>query len=97
MIEILKVRGESMLPFAKEGDFVLVLKFLKAKKGRVVLAQDPRDKRLIMKRVESVEGDKVFLLGDNDSKSTDSRHFGPVNKKDVLGTVFKVLSTKEVF
>lgn len=90
MIEILKVRGESMLPFAKDGDFVLVLKFLKAKKGRVVLARDPRNKRLIMKRVRAIEKNKVLLLGDNKRESTDSRHFGPIDKTDVLGTVFKV-------
>jgi len=90
MIEILKVKGKSMLPFAKNGDFVLVLKFLKAKKGRVVLARDPRDKRLIMKRVESVKRDRIFLLGDNKPGSTDSRHFGPVSKNDILGTVFWV-------
>ncbi len=29
-----------------------------------------------VKRVHAVEGDRLFVLGDNSPESTDSRHFG---------------------
>lgn len=35
--------------------------------------------------------DEYFILGDNRDKTTDSRLFGPVNKKDILGKIFTLL------
>lgn len=40
-----------------------------------------------IKRIRSVEGEKYDVRGDNPSQSTDSRHFGLVDKKDIIGKV----------
>ncbi|MBR9680400.1 MAG: nickel-type superoxide dismutase maturation protease [Candidatus Altiarchaeota archaeon] len=90
MIEILKVKGSSMSPYAREGDFVLIFKFFKTQKNCVVVAKDPRDHKLLMKRVYKVTKKGIELRGDNKLGSTDSRHFGLVQKSDVLGRVIKV-------
>lgn len=43
------------------------------------------EKRLIVKRVVSVDGDEVVVWGDNRASSSDSRVFGPVDRRDILG------------
>jgi type IV secretory pathway protease TraF len=35
--------------------------------------------------VVALQGDEVLVEGDNRSSSTDSRHFGPVDRRAVLG------------
>lgn len=40
-----------------------------------------------IKRIRSVEGEKYDVRGDNPSQSTDSRHFGLVDKNDIIGKV----------
>ena len=49
---------------------------------------DPRDaSRTVVKRVASVSGDGVVVVGDNPSQSTDSRAFGSVPAASVRGRV----------
>ena len=38
--------------------------------------------------IKSSNPDHLFLKGDNESASTDSRDFGPINATDVLGVVW---------
>jgi len=38
--------------------------------------------------------DQYFVLGDNRSLSQDSRHFGTISRKDILGKVIKVFGKK---
>jgi len=40
-----------------------------------------------VKRIGKVNGDRVYVLGDNATASTDSRQFGWVNKSQILGLV----------
>lgn len=35
-----------------------------------------------------LEDDEYFILGDNREYSYDSRYFGPIKKRDILGTLF---------
>ena len=50
--------------------------------------RDPRQGgRLLVKRVTSVAPDGVTIVGDNAAASTDSRHFGAVPARAVVGTV----------
>lgn len=69
-----------MRPGLEPGDRLVVLPWLRPRRGDVVAASDPRSPgRTIVKRVGSVEPDgTVVLLGDDPSASTDSRAFGPV-------------------
>ena len=85
------VSGKSMEPKFYDGDKLLVSeKFYKLRKphvGDAVVIKDPRDKRLILKRIESIEGKKYFMRGDNIEWSTDSRAFGTITQKSIVGKV----------
>jgi len=91
MCKILKVTGNSLEPAYLEGDFVLTLKipfYVSAyKSGDTVVFQHP-DYGVMIKQVESLSsgGKEIFVAGTH-PLSTDSRHFGPVHKRDILGKV----------
>ena len=75
-----------MSPTLVPGDRLLVVGTCRVRPGDLVAVRDPRDReRTIVKRVDRVEGDAVTVLGDNPGASTDSRVFGPVDRRDVHG------------
>jgi nickel-type superoxide dismutase maturation protease len=88
-----RVAGNSMLPWLPPGEEILVnlsayQKFL-PQKGDLVVVTHPHHRDLtIVKRVVLVTdtGD-FFLMGDNPQESTDSRFFGAVSLKLILGKV----------
>lgn len=73
-----------MSPALMPGDIVLTVP-VGLKKGSIVLAEV--NGREVIKRVDKLDGAKVHLIGDNRNDSTDSRHYGPVNKNVILGTI----------
>lgn len=85
--EIFKVEGDSMLPALKDGDLVLINPSAEFEIGDIVLARHPFKQSVkIIKRVaEILEGEKYILLGDNSDESSDSRAFGSIAAKDILG------------
>ncbi|HET9077199.1 MAG TPA: nickel-type superoxide dismutase maturation protease [Acidimicrobiales bacterium] len=83
----LVVEGDSMRPGFQPGDRLLVVGPWPLRPGQVVALADPRTGRLLVKRVYQVSGDSVHVRGDNAPASTDSRHFGPVRRNDVVGRV----------
>ena len=80
-----------MEPTYKSGDRLFVSRliyfFREPRIKEIVVLGDPRTGRLILKRIEGASGDDYFVSGDNLEASTDSRAFGPVTKKDILGKV----------
>ena len=90
-----KIIGESMYPILRSGDFVLVnrLAYLYSapKIGDIVAARDPRDGKIIIKRVIKIENTKYHVEGDNRTASTDSRDFGLIDKNNIIGKVIFVL------
>jgi phage repressor protein C with HTH and peptisase S24 domain len=74
-----------MEPFLKNNDMVLVFRFLKIKKGDVVVFK--REDNIFIKRVARFENGKVSVIGDNRRDSYDSRKFGFILKKDIIGKV----------
>lgn len=81
-----------MNPSFNAGDTILVNKlsyFLsKPKVGDVVVL---RRGKFIIKRIARIKDNKVFIIGDNKSESTDSRSFGWLNKELIIGKVmFKI-------
>ena len=87
----LQVAGESMVPTLLPGDHVLVWRGFgplrpRIRVGDLVAVVDPRDPdRVMVKRVAGLAGTEVFLRGDNEAASTDSRQFGPVAAAAVRG------------
>jgi signal peptidase I len=72
-LDVVAVRGRSMAPTLRPGDRLLVGRLHRSPRvGDVVLAQDPREPgRELIKRVASVDGDRIGLQGDNRSESSD--------------------------
>jgi nickel-type superoxide dismutase maturation protease len=83
------VEGDSMLPALKDGDLVLINPSADLSVGDIVLAQHPFKQSVkIIKRIsEIMANEKYFLSGDNRAESTDSRSFGAVPVKNILGKV----------
>ncbi|OGH24268.1 MAG: hypothetical protein A3B47_04770 [Candidatus Levybacteria bacterium RIFCSPLOWO2_01_FULL_39_24] len=77
-----------MAPAFKTGDTILANRlsyFLsKPKIGDVVVLKKGR---FIIKRIAKVEKGKIFVIGDNEKESTDSRNFGWINMREVVGKV----------
>jgi signal peptidase I len=91
MLRLLKVAGDSLLPRYREGDFVLVsrIPFLLGRlgPGDVVAFRHP-DHGTMIKVVDVVapDGECLTVLGTH-PRSIDSRHFGPVGRRDLIGAV----------
>jgi nickel-type superoxide dismutase maturation protease len=91
MLQIMKVTGESLSPFFETGDYVLIVKvpflLLSLQVGDILVFHHPVYGMMI-KRLEQVspDGTELFLLGTH-PESTDSREFGPVARKNIIGKV----------
>ena len=80
-----------MQPTLEPGDRILVRRLgLKPTPslGSVVVTWHPqRSKLRLIKRLKSVEGTGLWLLGDNPTESTDSRQLGTVPTNLLIGEV----------
>jgi nickel-type superoxide dismutase maturation protease len=77
-----------MLPALLPGDRLLLIPVRRIRAGDVVALPDPRQPdRLLVKRAAAIDKDTgtVTVLGDNATASTDSRTFGPVDRRRLLG------------
>lgn len=78
----------SMEPTLKHNQTVIVSSipyfFSKPKIGDIVILQH---ERYIIKRISKIKQEKIFVEGDNAKESTDSRNFGWIDKKEILGKV----------
>ncbi len=80
------VFGDSMLPELKPGQLVITFNwFKKLEVGDVVVVNiGSRD---IIKRLKGIKAKSVFVIGDNEVYSTDSRTLGWIDKEKVIGKV----------
>jgi nickel-type superoxide dismutase maturation protease len=75
-----------MRPALEPGDRLLVAPVRRLRPGDVVALGDPeRPGALVVKRVARLTDDAVVVLGDRSELSVDSRHYGPVARRSVLG------------
>lgn len=86
------VTGYSMQPLLQPGDEVLIDPRAYASElpqpGDLVVACHPlRPDVQIIKRVTAVQAEQCTLRGDNPLESTDSRAFGPVPLRYIIGKV----------
>ncbi len=92
MFLFLKVCGHSMEPYAREGDFVFTLPFCQPKVGDVTVIQHKA--MFLLKRLKKQNASAYWFEGDNKAESTDSRMFGWIDQKDVVGKAFVARKTK---
>lgn len=84
------VAGRSMEPTLVSGDRLVVARTGPPKTGDLVALRDPFDRRrVIVKRVAAVHRGELVVRGDNADASVDSRVFGPVPNRDVLGKLVR--------
>lgn len=81
-----RVSGQSMEPYVGPGAVVIARGvFLRLKKYDVVVVRQHGIEKI--KRIVQLKDGKMFLVGDNPTKSKDSRHFGWVPVDWVVGKV----------
>lgn len=74
-----------MLPTLKPSQLVFGFRSRKLCVGDVVIISHNGLEKI--KRIEKQQGNLLYLLGDNPSASSDSRHFGWVQSDAVMATV----------
>lgn len=85
LVRRIRVDGDSMRPTLEPGDRVVCVRARRVNTGDLVAVHDPRDGRLLVKRVATV--DPLTVVGDNAHASTDSRVFGALQPHDLVGRV----------
>ena len=91
MFRLLKVRGHSLFPDFRDGDYVLAARVPfpsgKIRAGDVIVFHQP-GYGLLIKRVHRVlQGGRSFDVRGTAVESADSRNFGPVDRGDITGKV----------
>lgn len=94
------VQGSSMEPNFKNSDYLIVdqisFRFREPKNGEVVIFRYPNNpSQFYIKRIAGIPGenmgnitlkeDEYFVLGDNREHSSDSRHWGTLKRKFIVG------------
>lgn len=83
------VKGRSMEPTLVEGEYLSCNTSRKAKKaikvGDIIVFK--RDGYAVIKRVTKIFRNAYFVIGDNKKHSIDSRQYGSISYKDVIGVV----------
>jgi nickel-type superoxide dismutase maturation protease len=86
-----EVTGDSMRPTLHPSDRLLVARAparWPLRLGGLVAVADPRSsERLLVKRVHATGPGWVDVRGESPERSTDSRTFGPVPRRAVMGPV----------
>jgi nickel-type superoxide dismutase maturation protease len=82
-----RVADTSMAPALRPGDRLVVVRWLTVRSGDVIVFRDPEARStFLVKRVgEMKAGGDVLVRGDNPNVSRDSRHFGPVPRRLIIG------------
>src|SRR4028119_1942754 len=77
-----RVEGNRMEPVLHDGQLVVGRQTRELAAGDVVIVSHNGLEKI--KRIEKHEGDLVYLLGDNQAESTDSRSFGWLPAKTII-------------
>tara|TARA_Y100001970_G_scaffold288521_1_gene416057 strand:- start:9776 stop:10177 length:402 start_codon:yes stop_codon:yes gene_type:complete len=88
--KICKVSGDSMNPLILHDNYVFYkpykLRKTKLFHNQILICNHPTKKDfLLIKRISKINSNSIEIKGDNQIESLDSRTFGVVNKKSILG------------
>ena len=103
LLDIMIAEGHSMLPVIKPGTVLFVCKVYYGfkvpftgtylfqwkfpKEGDVVVFYTPLGEIAVKRCGEILPGDEFYAVGDNILHSYDSRNYGPVSNKNIIGKV----------
>jgi len=87
MLKFIKVTGQSLSPDYQEGDYVMLftLPFFPFKRGNTLVFRHPVY-GIMIKKVSGIDLDGIHVTGTHPN-SVDSRRFGPIDRKSVIGVV----------
>lgn len=77
-----------MTPTLKMNQIVIAKRCKHYKSGQIIIAR--QNKREVIKRLCVADNGDYLLFGDNSIKSSDSRQYGPIQAKDIMGRVLFV-------
>jgi phage repressor protein C with HTH and peptisase S24 domain len=87
ILKVLRISGESLSPEYRDGDYVVVSSFLRKPVSGDAIVFRNKIYGTMIKQTQSIsESGDVFVIGSH-PRSVDSRRFGSVNRKDVIGKV----------
>jgi nickel-type superoxide dismutase maturation protease len=96
------IEGASMVPTLLPGDWALAAGGARLARGDVVVVEHPgRPGYEMVKRLTAIPGDRVgadrllgpdefWIEGDHVNASSDSRHFGPVRRDELIAKVLLI-------
>jgi nickel-type superoxide dismutase maturation protease len=89
IVRAVEVKGDSMLPVLRPGDWLLVRTGARIRPGSVVVARHPSEDLLIVKRAAHRDADGWWLESDNQRAAgrQDSWNFGAVPEDLIVGRV----------
>lgn len=91
---IRKVVGHGMVPVLPPGTLVIGWAFIKKlKPGHIVVVEHEGKEKI--KRIDQINHNQIFILGDHPETSKDSRHFGWLPKTSVHARVIWPRSNQE--
>jgi len=77
-----------MSPTYAAGDWLVVTRKGRIAPGQVVVIErSAQPGFLLIKRVVRAQGQSWWVEGDNETASDDSRSFGPIDPKEIIGRV----------
>jgi type IV secretory pathway protease TraF len=85
-----------MTPTLLSKDTILVSKLFRIHIRDIVILKNPEKKQgvpYIVKRIAMIKKKMVYVTGDNKKESYDSRNFGWVEQKQIIGKMIKRLPT----
>lgn len=85
MLIVRRIVGHSMSPILKHGQLVIGLRWLPPRQGAVVILRHEGKEKI--KKISEMSQGNIYVVGNNTEASTDSRQFGWLPKKSIIGVV----------
>ena len=84
-----KIKNNSMFPTINEREEVLTVRYLfqRPKVGDIIVFRQVVPPFVLCKRIKKIVKNKMWVEGDNKKESIDSRMFGFIDRKNIIGKV----------